>query len=579
MKPTEEGTMRRWPVNLIAKLVALILAITIFAAACGGGTETDPGKLVPEGSNLIVRVNLAGILSSDALASAVASVQKDDSDPQSLDDLLDRAIGETGIDFRRLSRLVVFADVSRSDDFTGFIVKGTFNEAAIVEALERLEGKSFATSLYKGRRVYSFEGDTDDQDLAFLEGDNLILGATAAVRAVIDVQEGDRRRASGAVPDALADLGQGLLSLAVEVPSEALPDDISELGNIPFLGDAGQGLSAILGPLQELEILGLAVAQNGQILILRVNLDFANEDSASSVGKVLEGALTLDSGLIPDAEVRELLESLEVSADGSRLIIRLEAAASEIGRLVKGLGDDQARPPEETFETDSIQVGIDSLMVDKGITEVFVPTTATNDFAAFDLDPGPGVAYLSDYLRQPTTNFYYCWDDHGLISYWGGASVTCPRPAISPTRGLQPIRLGEAVDIMPTKNHVAQGATVTYNTTPPTSGDHWDSWADCGFYEDGLPDELITHNLEHGNIVVSYNLAGRAQIDQLRAALDSIDLVEAWGVTRYYNKIPEGTVALAAWGKLDFMQEIDRDRMATFFHAFAGQLGPEVIAC
>ena len=572
--------MRRWPVNPMTKLVALVLAVSVFAVACGGGTETNPEKLIPEGSNLIARVNVAGLLSSDAVASVVASLSENESDPQSLDELLDQAIGATGIDFRRVSRIVFFGDVSRDDDFTGIIAKGTFNEVAIVEILGRLEGKPI-TSVYKGRRVYGPDGDTDGPALAFLEGDNLVLGTTEAVRAVIDVQEGDRRRVSGAVPDALADLGHGLLSLAVEVPSEELLDQLSDLGDIPFLGDSSQGLSAIFGPLQDLEILGLALAQNGQILILRANLDFSSEDSASSVGKVLEGVLTLASGLIPDAEVRDLLENLEVGTDGSRLTIRLEVAASEIGGLVGALGEaqPQPQPPRVSVEAESLQTSILSLMVDKGLTSVSVPTTATNDFTTLDLDPGPGVAYLSDYLRQATTDLYYCWDDRGLV--FGGQDTPglCPQRVLEPVKAPQPIGPFEEIEIMPTKNHVAQGETVVYSTTPPTSGDHWDSWSECGFYEDGLPDELTTHNLEHGNIVVSYNLADQPDIDKLRAVLDSIELVEEWGVIRSYDKIPQPSVVLAAWGRLDIMRELDRDRIANFFDAFAGQLGPEVIAC
>ena len=133
--------MRRWPVNLMTKLIALVLAISIFAAACGGGTETNPEKLIPDGSNLIVQVNLAGILSSDALASVVTSLQKDEVDPQSLDELFDQGIGATGIDFRQVSRLVFFGDVSRDDEFTGLILKGTFNEAAILFAISFLQSE------------------------------------------------------------------------------------------------------------------------------------------------------------------------------------------------------------------------------------------------------------------------------------------------------------------------------------------------------------------------------------------------------------------------------------------------------
>ena len=127
--------------------------------------------------------------------------------------------------------------------------------------------------------------------------------------------------------------------------------------------------------------------------------------------------------------------------------------------------------------------------------------------------------------------------------------------------------------------HVREGVTVSYSTTPPTSGKHLSQWAECGFFEEGLPDERITHNLEHGNIVVSYNLATTEEIDQLRTALESIEFYDQWGLTRSYDKIPQGTVALATWGVLDTIEGIDPDRMNSFFSTYAGNLGPEQIPC
>ena len=127
--------------------------------------------------------------------------------------------------------------------------------------------------------------------------------------------------------------------------------------------------------------------------------------------------------------------------------------------------------------------------------------------------------------------------------------------------------------------HVFEPETVSYSTTPPTSGKHWDRWAECGFFEDGLPDERITHNLEHGNIVVSYNLTTPEEVEQLRTSVESIDLYDEWGLTRFYDKMPEGTVALATWGVLDTIEGIDPDRMNRFFSAYAGTLGPEQIRC
>lgn len=135
--------------------------------------------------------------------------------------------------------------------------------------------------------------------------------------------------------------------------------------------------------------------------------------------------------------------------------------------------------------------------------------------------------------------------------------------------------VGEQQDIMPSRLHVPEEQTVAYSTTPPTSGDHWDWWARCGFYDEGLPDERIVHNLEHGNIVVSYNLAQGAELEKLKNFMDNFELAPSWAVTRFYDKIPEGTVALSAWGVLDTMQGVDEDRIETFFRTYSGTLGPE----
>ncbi|MDA0265081.1 MAG: hypothetical protein BZY83_02625 [SAR202 cluster bacterium Casp-Chloro-G2] len=139
--------------------------------------------------------------------------------------------------------------------------------------------------------------------------------------------------------------------------------------------------------------------------------------------------------------------------------------------------------------------------------------------------------------------------------------------------------IGDEVSIMPTANHVPEGQKVEYSTAPPTSGNHWNRWAECGWYADGLPDELITHNLEHGNIVVSYNFANPARVTELRLALDGVGLFRDWGVARAYEGIDEGQVALAAWGRLALFEGVSAGEIGRFFDAFAGILGPERIAC
>jgi len=129
--------------------------------------------------------------------------------------------------------------------------------------------------------------------------------------------------------------------------------------------------------------------------------------------------------------------------------------------------------------------------------------------------------------------------------------------------------------------HAAEGVNIEYPSFPPTSGNHWppNALVTCGFYEDGVPDERVVHHLEHSNIVVSYNLIDPAQVDRLRQAVDDIGLLNIWGVTRFYDKIPVGQVALTAWGVLDVIEGVDKDRINRFVDNYAGTLGPERAPC
>lgn len=162
----------------------------------------------------------------------------------------------------------------------------------------------------------------------------------------------------------------------------------------------------------------------------------------------------------------------------------------------------------------------------------------------------------------------------GSVNFSGGGGAARTGSSDQYVQGV-----GEQQVLMLTRNHLPEGQTVSYNTTPPTSGNHWERPANCGFYSEGLPDERITHNLEHGHIVVSYNLATLEEVDLLRDAVGSSGLSNVWGVTRFYDQILEGTVAVATWGVLDTMQGVDSDRIKRFFDTYAGNLGPEQFTC
>src|SRR4030088_2565990 len=68
--------------------------------------------------------------------------------------------------------------------------------------------------------------------------------------------------------------------------------------------------------------------------------------------------------------------------------------------------------------------------------------------------------------------------------------------------------------------HIPTGQTGNYNSVPPTSGQHWQqpaAPAPWGIKDANLPNEVTTHNLEHGGIVIAYNGLTTTETDQLKS--------------------------------------------------------------
>lgn len=135
------------------------------------------------------------------------------------------------------------------------------------------------------------------------------------------------------------------------------------------------------------------------------------------------------------------------------------------------------------------------------------------------------------------------------------------------------VNVGASQELMPTSAH-RDGVEIRYNTAPPTSGDHWGTTIRCGFYMPNIfvPDEVIVHNMEHGNVVMNYHVNNPDGLEKLKNIHSSLNGGEQWLVARYYTEIPEGNIAMTAWGKLDVFSGIDEIRITEFFDAYKGNL-------
>jgi hypothetical protein len=70
--------------------------------------------------------------------------------------------------------------------------------------------------------------------------------------------------------------------------------------------------------------------------------------------------------------------------------------------------------------------------------------------------------------------------------------------------------------------HVPCSPVPTYGTNPPSSGNHYDTWADFKTYTTPVPWGHLVHDLEHGAVVIVYNCPGGCP-DEVAAAQAMID--------------------------------------------------------
>ena len=123
--------------------------------------------------------------------------------------------------------------------------------------------------------------------------------------------------------------------------------------------------------------------------------------------------------------------------------------------------------------------------------------------------------------------------------------------------------------------HIAEGSTHgLYNSNPPSSGWHYARWIDGGVYKDAVVDENVVHNLEHGDIWISY----KPDVSE-----DVIKVLEKFG-GKYLIVSPRDAndkdIALVSWGRVDAFDVVDmeslKERVGDFIKRHDNK-GPEKV--
>jgi hypothetical protein len=131
--------------------------------------------------------------------------------------------------------------------------------------------------------------------------------------------------------------------------------------------------------------------------------------------------------------------------------------------------------------------------------------------------------------------------------------------------------------------HIPLGATVVYNSNPPSSGPHYTTWANFQEFTQPVDDRYLVHSMEHGAVLLLYKCEDGGcpeLVDALRAVRDAIPSdplcdpsirVRVVIAPRPANDV---TVAAAAWGATYRADCVDAPSLTQFVLAHYA-MGPE----
>lgn len=122
--------------------------------------------------------------------------------------------------------------------------------------------------------------------------------------------------------------------------------------------------------------------------------------------------------------------------------------------------------------------------------------------------------------------------------------------------------------------HIPEGqSAVDYNSDPPTSGQHYDTPVEAGFYDEAPVDEQLVHNLEHGHVVIYYNCSDLSEADcgqlkeNIRQAMDAAGIVPLTGTPKLVA-VPrpsmENLITYTSWGRLYRANDFDPEEFQLF---------------
>jgi hypothetical protein len=107
---------------------------------------------------------------------------------------------------------------------------------------------------------------------------------------------------------------------------------------------------------------------------------------------------------------------------------------------------------------------------------------------------------------------------------------------------------------------------VTYDSSPPVSGQHRPQAAPCGIHGAPIEDELFVHTLEHGVVAVLYDPT--LPVDEIRRIEKIVGSFPSYTLSAPYAGEMKTPIAVVTWAHIMRLDEVDERAIREFIDVF-----------
>ncbi|MBD0327631.1 MAG: hypothetical protein ICV68_14435, partial [Pyrinomonadaceae bacterium] len=267
---------------------------------------------------------------------------------------------KTGVDVRSISRIAasvrlmnperVSQRMDKKDFAVVVIAQGDFEAAKFIETMRREEKDKVREQTYNGQLIYTIDerpkGSTQTQaeietpSVAALDANTIAIGDLLQMRATVDARTGTGRLS----PDLLALAtrnSNALVSVAGNIPptlmSRIAPKD-QKSGNEEMDRMSAKFFQSVSAIKQM--YLSAGMTESG--LEAQLGARFNTAEHAQSLGDMLLGARQMYGVFIEDKTIRDLVEKMQITAQGDEVQLRAEVPQVVIKAMLENAAKKEA---------------------------------------------------------------------------------------------------------------------------------------------------------------------------------------------------------------------------------------------